>query len=85
MRYVVVTFYDWKEPLDYATMTRFGIDRTFIQRYAITAIADYLNAVADKGWEPVTTTFVPGYAGQDDPRRAADKLVVILRNPSPKE
>jgi hypothetical protein len=83
MRYSVVTFYDWKE-MDHGMMTRAGINAEFVQRYALSAMTNYLNLVADKGWEPITTTFVPGESS-DDPRRAANKLVVILRNPDPKQ
>ncbi len=79
MRYAVVTFYDWKD-IDHGMLTRARIDRAFVERYAITAMEEGLNLAAQSLWEPVTTTFVPGIPGQDDPRRAADKLVIIMRN-----
>lgn len=81
-RYAVVTFYDWKQ-MSPDQMTRAKIDRAFVERTSINAMENAINAGASQGWEPVTTTFVPGTASADDPRRAADKLVIIMRNPNP--
>lgn len=81
-RWSVVTFYDWK-PMTQDQMTRAKIDKVFVDRAAIGSMEKALNTAAVQGWETVTTTFVPGTPGQDDPRRAADKLVVVMRNPNP--
>lgn len=82
-RYAVVTFYNWKQPISPEQMSRAKIDQAFLNLHSVNAMEKGLNAGAAEGWEPVTTTFVPGTPGEDDPRRAADKLVVIMRNPNP--
>ena len=81
-RYVIATFYEWKA-MTKEQMARAKIDNAFVRNAAMTSMENVLNAAAANGWEPVTTTFVPGTPGQDDPRRAADRLVIIMRNPNP--
>jgi len=79
-RYAVLTFYDWKGADD-ATLHKYSIPADAVRVWAWNNMGNALNAGAKEGWEPVTTTFVPGTTAKtDDPRRISDKIVIIVRN-----
>jgi hypothetical protein len=76
----VVVFHDWKT-LDQNIMQKYHITPEFVRDYAVGAIEAALNVQAPRGWEPVQTVFVPGTVGAENPRQAADKIVIIMRKP----
>jgi hypothetical protein len=76
----VVVFHDWKT-LDPHIMQKYHITPEFVRDYAVGQIEAALNTQAPRGWEPVQMVFVPGTSGAENPRLAADKIVIVMRKP----